>query len=58
MWRLGEVQNDVLTSCRYPPFMLRKKGQKAQQQVWEETQCELESKVPAVRAVYALLDKN
>lgn len=41
---------------RYPPFMLRKSGQAAQQRVWEETRKEFEAKVPEVKAIYDLLD--
>jgi hypothetical protein len=36
--------------------MVRKSGQKAQQQVWEETRSEFEAKVPEVKAIFELLD--
>lgn len=39
----------------YPPFMERKSGREAQQQVWNETKQELEAKVPEIKAVYELL---
>jgi hypothetical protein len=37
--------------------MERKSGQIAQQRVWEETRSEFETKVPEVKAIYALLEK-
>lgn len=40
---------------RYPPFMLRKSGQVAQQRVWDEAKAEFESKAPEAKAVYELL---
>lgn len=43
------------TDIRYPPFMVRKSGQVAQQKVWEESRAEFEAKVPEVKAVYELL---
>jgi len=38
--------------------MLRKNGQIAQKQLWEETRQEFEAKVPEVKAVYKVLGGN
>jgi hypothetical protein len=38
--------------------MERKGGRMAQQRVWQETRREFEAKVPEVKAVYEMLDKN
>ncbi|KAK4165498.1 hypothetical protein QBC43DRAFT_315391 [Cladorrhinum sp. PSN259] len=50
----GKIMHDF-DSPEYPPYMLRKSGQIAQQRVWEESRAEFEAKVPEVKAVYELL---
>ncbi|KAK3985406.1 hypothetical protein QBC44DRAFT_335117, partial [Cladorrhinum sp. PSN332] len=50
----GKIMHDF-DSPEYPPFMVRKSGQIAQQKVWEESKAEFEAKVPEVKAVYNLL---
>ena len=51
----GGTQDSLTIITRYPPFMVRKSGQVAQQKVWEESRAEFEAKVPEVKAVYELL---
>ncbi|CAG9939713.1 unnamed protein product [Clonostachys rosea f. rosea IK726] len=51
----GKIQQDFDTTT-YPPFMLRKSGQVAQQRVWDEAKAEFESKAPEAKAVYELLE--
>ncbi|KAK5659363.1 hypothetical protein OQA88_1456 [Cercophora sp. LCS_1] len=51
----GKILQDF-DSTTYPPFMLRKSGQAAQEHVWEETKSEFEAKVPEVKAVYEMLN--
>ncbi|KAJ3542848.1 hypothetical protein NM208_g3881 [Fusarium decemcellulare] len=51
----GNIMQDFETAP-YPPFMLRKSGQIAQQRVWDEARQELEAKVPEVKDIYKMLD--
>ncbi|KAH7121855.1 hypothetical protein B0J13DRAFT_628983 [Dactylonectria estremocensis] len=53
----GNIMQDFDTAP-YPPFMVRKSGQVAQQRVWDETRAELEGKVPEVKAIYEILDRQ
>ncbi|KAK4448386.1 hypothetical protein QBC34DRAFT_301053 [Podospora aff. communis PSN243] len=53
----GQIVHDF-DFAHYPPFMNRKSGRAAQQRVWEETREELESKIPEIKTVFEMLDKQ
>ncbi|KAK4183595.1 hypothetical protein QBC35DRAFT_467174 [Podospora australis] len=53
----GKIMQDFDTAT-FPPFMLRKSGQVAQQRAWDETRAEFEAKVPEVKAIYELLERK
>ncbi|KEY69920.1 hypothetical protein S7711_06457 [Stachybotrys chartarum IBT 7711] len=53
----GKIFQDFET-VPYPPFMERKSGRLAQQQVWKETRSELETKFPPIRSVFEALDSG
>ncbi|KAK4223349.1 hypothetical protein QBC38DRAFT_487814 [Podospora fimiseda] len=50
----GKILHDF-DMPEYPPFVLRKSGQVAQQRIWDESREEFEAKVPEIQAVYKML---
>ncbi|KAK5717986.1 hypothetical protein LTR15_008829 [Elasticomyces elasticus] len=51
----GQILTDNVETLPYPRFTGRRSGHQSQQRIWDETRQELETKVPEIKAVYAML---